>query len=57
MGFTSLPARGAWIEIIALAAENTETLSLPARGAWIEMKSERDSQKGEAVAPRTGSVD
>ena len=34
----SLPARGAWIEIVPLyAIEDASELSLPARGAWIEI--------------------
>ena len=38
-GFTSLPARGAWIEIILLELDNISEMSLPARGAWIEIMS------------------
>ena len=33
----SLPARGAWIEIIASAIALASNSSLPARGAWIEI--------------------
>ncbi len=34
----SLPARGAWIEILYSETRGfTAPLSLPARGAWIEM--------------------
>ena len=33
----SHPARGAWIEIMALKSASIRTLSHPARGAWIEM--------------------
>ncbi len=35
---TSLPARGAWIEIvIPQSVQIDDAPSLPARGAWIEM--------------------
>ena len=34
---TSLPSRGAWIEIPLLEAHGVHTMSLPSRGAWIEM--------------------
>ena len=34
----SLPARGAWIEIVALYRQRAERQSLPARGAWIEIR-------------------
>ena len=34
---TSLPVRGAWIEIVEAAALEPFFLSLPVRGAWIEM--------------------
>ena len=33
----SLPARGAWIEIVRLIAVMRRRVSLPARGAWIEI--------------------
>ena len=33
----SLPARGAWIEIIAPVVRCFRVMSLPARGAWIEI--------------------
>ena len=33
----SLPARGAWIEIIKNAVTEFSMMSLPARGAWIEI--------------------
>ena len=33
----SLPARGAWIEMVQQKAEGLSHMSLPARGAWIEM--------------------
>ena len=53
----SLPARGAWIEIGALACHCLVSLSLPARGAWIEMYKQRRAIHEVNVAPRTGSVD
>ena len=33
----SLPARGAWIEMVLLKTLWKVSQSLPARGAWIEM--------------------
>ena len=35
---TSLPARGAWVEILKTALCCCWTKSLPARGAWVEIK-------------------
>ena len=38
MAAKSLPSRGAWIEILKLAADGSTTAgSLPSRGAWIEI--------------------
>ena len=34
---TSLPARGAWIEIDGSKSDRSGAWSLPARGAWIEI--------------------
>ena len=34
---TSLPVRGAWVEISGLAILCTMSMSLPVRGAWVEM--------------------
>ena len=34
---TSLPVRGAWIEIAVLVLIVRDVLSLPVRGAWIEI--------------------
>ena len=34
---SSLPARGAWIEISVIVKTISAQTSLPARGAWIEM--------------------
>ena len=33
----SLPARGAWIEILCKRNSKKPSVSLPARGAWIEI--------------------
>ena len=35
--YASLPARGAWIEIVPVSVLCFQTKSLPARGAWIEI--------------------
>ena len=37
MAFTSLPVRGAWIEIANANGTIDGILSLPVRGAWIEI--------------------
>ena len=34
---TSLPPRGAWIEISVMSSSETKISSLPPRGAWIEI--------------------
>ena len=34
---TSLPVRGAWIEIFLHKYHNNHKASLPVRGAWIEI--------------------
>ena len=34
---TSLPVRGAWIEMLTAVAQHTRISSLPVRGAWIEI--------------------
>ena len=39
---TSLPVRGAWIEIIRPLLYILPILSLPVRGAWIEMKKPKE---------------
>ena len=36
-GGRSLPARGAWIEIVEYSVLSRLSTSLPARGAWIEI--------------------
>ena len=58
-GTTSLPSRGAWIEIPTVNhADVVNWLSLPSRGAWIEIGNEFIGVAGrEIVAPLTGSVD
>ena len=53
----SLPARGAWIEIIPGAGGHAYKASLPARGAWIEIDKPLVCKSALMVAPRTGSVD
>ena len=37
MKVSSLPTRGAWIEIITSLIASTIVWSLPTRGAWIEI--------------------
>ena len=37
---TSLPARGAWVEIRRIASVIGLLTSLPARGAWVEISDE-----------------
>ena len=55
---TSLPSRGAWIEIAKKQDRCAPLLlSLPSRGAWIEMASVYNNSKKRPVAPLTGSVD
>ncbi len=54
----SLPARGAWIEIVYVrACWLSEIPSLPARGAWIEIPIYVFIIFLPIVAPREGSVD
>ena len=54
---TSLPVRGAWIEIYYIAPMATSCTSLPVRGAWIEISVAADDCELVGVAPRAGSVD
>ena len=55
---TSLPVRGAWIEIShSFNALNTLFSSLPVRGAWIEILYTELEKVGWKVAPCEGSVD
>ena len=56
-GLSSLPVRGAWIEMIRLESRKDTMKSLPVRGAWIEMVWRMKPQHRSAVAPRAGSVD
>ena len=53
----SLPARGAWIEILKLIFTLMKKTSLPARGAWIEILKLIFTLMKKTVAPREGSVD
>ena len=53
----SLPARGAWIEMIMSEVTGEQATSLPARGAWIEMAPVSYTHPSVYVAPREGSVD
>ena len=56
-GVSSLPVRGAWIEISSPINLSSRSLSLPVRGAWIEMCRAHDWKSCVGVAPRAGSVD
>ena len=57
MVLSSLPARGAWIEIPKIVAHSAQLwASLPARGAWIEIFLEkRFSPRGQASLPARGA--
>ena len=55
---TSLPSRGAWIEMAKPARTISESQrSLPSRGAWIEIRRRARPRSPHAVAPLAGSVD
>ena len=55
---TSLPSRGAWIEIFRFAVILAQIgQSLPSRGAWIEIHLTVLSTALKCVAPLAGSVD
>ena len=55
---TSLPVRGAWIEMrLRWTTLYKDKKSLPVRGAWIEMAFPTIILPGATVAPRAGSVD
>ena len=55
---TSLPPRGAWIEIPVLSGFGSRlSWSLPPRGAWIEIYLMLLYHFSRIVAPPTGSVD
>ncbi|AEN97647.1 hypothetical protein RHOM_12695 [Roseburia hominis A2-183] len=56
--YTSLPVRGAWIEIdVELAQTDAKYASLPVRGAWIEILIIETILSPIFVAPCEGSVD
>ena len=52
----SRPARGAWVEIIALGKLFVSVQSRPARGAWVEMRKSNNCGLSCRVAPRKGRV-
>ena len=54
---SSLPVRGAWIEILARFYADIRQQSLPVRGAWIEIDQYIEDALHILVAPRAGSVD
>ena len=54
---SSLPMRGAWIEIMNYGFLGTYARSLPMRGAWIEILICLKSTTMPFVAPHAGSVD
>ena len=55
---SSLPSRGAWIEIVSVIWTMSPVLwSLPSRGAWIEITPDGGKKIRPPVAPLTGSVD
>ena len=56
-GTSSLPSRGAWIEIHENRRLSRNARSLPSRGAWIEMAFVQERRLSTEVAPLTGSVD
>ena len=54
----SLPLRGAWIEMLERAYNETiGNASLPLRGAWIEMWYLQSLHLTTSVAPLAGGVD
>ena len=54
---SSLPVRGAWIEMTLDKRRKKWYRSLPVRGAWIEILFFLRSTGAHPVAPRAGSVD
>ena len=56
-GKTSLPVRGAWIEIWQVGTPEQQRRSLPVRGAWIEIWYTIENGEIAEVAPCEGSVD
>ena len=53
---TSLPVRGAWVEILINIIQCITSVSLPVRGAWVEIRICQKSRRDMCVAPRAGSV-
>ena len=51
----SLPARGAWIEILRRTIQAPGLMSLPARGAWIEISSSPSGAHGDVSLPARGA--
>ena len=49
---SSLPTRGAWIEICAYHSLKMHAMSLPTRGAWIEMSQDEKSFVSLCRSPR-----
>ena len=56
-GSSSLPVRGAWIEMLWTVLLASVQWSLPVRGAWIEITLSATFCASTKVAPRAGSVD
>ena len=53
----SRPARGAWVEIIAIQERyGVRRQSRPARGAWVEINMGIGYELEDEVAPRKGRV-
>ena len=48
---TSLPVRGAWIEISSSSADGAITESLPVRGAWIEIRRRFRATRNKSRSP------
>ena len=54
---SSLPVRGAWVEIAESGTIKAERkASLPVRGAWVEINALGEMMENYKVAPRAGSV-
>ena len=52
---SSLPSRGAWIEIREQGRSRTAYVSLPSRGAWIEIPQARYFTLGGSSLPSRGA--
>ena len=52
---SSLPVRGAWIEIKRPTAKTGGYKSLPVRGAWIEIYNKGDTAESSASLPVRGA--